>query len=258
MICSWPSVLPRQREARDAVDADAVRRPRPGAPSRPRRCGRWSRSRARAGCPAGRSRGLSVTGIWVSVVVVWRGRRPHLHATVELDVERAPVLGDVDLHRGVRVVVERDLLEVGRGRRHVALLAAVAAEAGRGAQAAEQVRAEVRARENDAWVWPHARVPRAAAVEVRAPRDRVVVVDRVAVLLVVRRLVDRGEDLHVPGPRAVVGRRRVAVDDRGRRVLVVVPLVRAVPAGRKTGRGGLVAVRDVDAAFGVPGGWLRK
>ena len=53
----------------------------------------------------------------------------------------------------------------------------------------------------------HRRVPGAAAVEVGAPRDRVVVVDRVAVLLVVGGLVDRGEDVHLAW-RAGCSRRR--------------------------------------------------
>ena len=169
-----------------------------------------------------------------------RGRRPHLHAAVELDVEGAAVLGDVDLHRRVGVVVERDLLEVRRGRRHRAfVIAAVGGEAGRGAQAAQQVLAEVGLGERRLGV-AHRRVPGAAAVEVRAPRDGVVVVDRVAVLLVVRRLVDRGQDLHVASARAEVGDRRAAVDDGGRRVLEVVPLVRTRPAGREAGGRGLV------------------
>ena len=156
--------------------------------------------------------------------------RPHLHAAVELDVERTPVVGDVDLHRGVRVVVERDLLEVGGDRRHGArVLAAVAGDAGGRLQAAEQVIEEVGVGERRGGV-AHGRVPGAAAVEVGAPRDRVVVVDAVAVVLAVGRLVDGREDVHLAGTRAVVGDRRVAVH-RGRdRVLEVVPLVRARPA----------------------------
>ena len=105
-------------EARDAVGA-VLRASGRAASRRPGRCGRRRRSRARAGCPAGRSRGSARPGSCRSSWWCLAAGRPHLHAAVELDVERAPVVGDVDLHRGVRVVVERDLLEVGGDRRHV-------------------------------------------------------------------------------------------------------------------------------------------
>ena len=92
----------------------------------------------------------------------------------------------------------------------------------------------------------HRRVPGDAAVEARAPGDRVVVVGGVAVLLAVGRLVDGREHLHVAGARAEVGDRRAAVDGRRRRVLEVVPLVHARPGGGQAGGRGLVGVLDLD------------
>ena len=95
-------------------------------------------------------------------------------------------------------------------------------------------------------MWPIAVYQERPPSKSRAPGDRVVVVDGVAVLLAVGRLVDGREHLHVAGPRAEVGDRRAAVDDRGRRVLEVVPLVHARPGGGQAGGGGLVGVLDVD------------
>ena len=82
-----------------------------------------------------------------------------------------------------------------------------------------------------------ARVPRAAAVVALAPGDRMVVVDRVrAVGLGVGGLVHRQQHVHARRvARAVVV--AAAVDHRVLRRLVVVPLVRARPAGRDAGRG---------------------
>ena len=90
----------------------------------------------------------------------------------------------------------------------------------------------------------HRRVPGAAAVEVGAPRDRVIVVGGVAVVLVVGRLVDRHEDVDAAVARAVVV--AAAVDHGVGRRLEVVPLVDAAPGGRDAGRGGLVGVLDLD------------
>jgi hypothetical protein len=46
-----------------------------------------------------------------------RARLPDLEPSVALDVEHAPVGGHVELHRVLRVVVQRDLLEVRGDRR---------------------------------------------------------------------------------------------------------------------------------------------
>ena len=74
-------------------------------------------------------------------------RPPDHHAAVALDVEDAPVGGDVELHRVRGVVVERDLLEVGRaGGRHALGTAVRRGRAGHRPDAAEQVLAERRAR----------------------------------------------------------------------------------------------------------------
>ena len=155
-------------------------------------------------------------------------RPPDHHAAVALDVEDPPVGGDVELQRVLGVVVERDLLEVGRAGRGHALGTAVRRGGARHRpDAAEQVLRGIRGSPNELDRVAHARVPRVAAVEVRAPRDRVVVVVAVgAVALAVGRLVDRGQDVDVVA-RAVVG----AGCGAGGRRLVVVPLVRARPAG---------------------------
>ena len=182
------------------------------------------------------------------------GRAPDLQAPVALDVEDAAVGRDVELHRVLRVVVERDLLEVaGDGRRLPVVVAAVGGLVARGGlQAAEDVLEEVRLAVGSLGV-AHARVPDAAALVVRAPRDRVVVVGAVAVVLAVRGLVDGREHVDAAEARAEVGDRRVAVDRRGDRALVVVPLVRARHAGRQAVRGGLVRVHDVDGRGGRSG-----
>ena len=170
-----------------------------------------------------------------------RGGLPDSHLAVALDVEDAPVGGDVELEGILGVVVERDLLEVGGARRrHPVRAAAGAGEVGHRADAAEEVLAEVRLRERLGRV-AAAGVERVAAGEVRAPRDWVVVGLAAAVLLVVRRLVEARQ--HVD----VVARTVVVSDVRpGRRRLVVVPLVRARPAGRNRRRGGVCGVLDVD------------
>ena len=104
-----------------------------------------------------------------------RGGLPDSHLPVALDVEDPPVGRDVELERILGVVVERDLLEVGGARRrHPVRAAAGAGEVGHRLDAAEQVRAEDGLGEGLDRV-AAARVPGMAAVEVRAPRDRVVV-----------------------------------------------------------------------------------
>jgi hypothetical protein len=170
-----------------------------------------------------------------------RGRLPEHHAPVAFDVEHAPVGGDVELERVLGVVVERDLLEVGGARRgHASRAAAGAGEVGDRPDAAQDVSAELRLGEGRGRV-AAARVPRVAAVEVGAPRDRVVVGLGAAVQLVVGRLVERGQHVDVVA-RAVVAPRGGA----GGRRLVVVPLVRARPAGRESRGGGVRGVLDVD------------
>ena len=157
-----------------------------------------------------------------------RGGLPDPDLPVALDVEDAPVGRDVELERVLGVVVERDLLEVRRARRgHPVRATAGAGKVRHGADAAEQVRAEDRVGEGLDRV-AAARVERVAAGEVRAPGDRVVIRLAAAVLLVVGRLVETRKHVDVVA-RAVVVRRVGA----GRRRLVVVPLVRARPAGRK-------------------------
>src|SRR6202008_5086113 len=86
----------------------------------------------------------------------------------------------------------------------------------------------------------------------RAPSDRMVVVRGVgAFVVVVRRFVDRRENLHPGVTRAVVG---AATAHRGVvRGLIVVPLVRPGPAGGQALRGGLVAVGDVHRRGRRPG-----
>ena len=78
-----------------------------------------------------------------------------------------------------------------------------------------------------------------------------IVVGGVAVLLVERRLVERGQHLDAALARRVVI--AAAVDHRVGRRLVVVPLVGACPAGGETRGRGLVAVDDVDRCGGGAG-----
>ena len=181
------------------------------------------------------------------------GRRlPDHHAPVALDVEDPPVGRDVELERILGVVVERDLLEVGGARRgHPVRAAAGAGEVGHRPDSAEQVRAEDRVGEGLGRV-AAARVPGVAAVELRAPRDRVVVSLAAPVLLVVGRLVERRQHVDVVA-RAVV----VRCCRAGGRRLVVVPLVRPVPAGGNRRGGGMGGVLDIDRAGRGPG-WMGR
>ncbi len=220
---------------------------RSAAACRRRRGSGWSRSSGPARCPMRPFSCTLETGMMPAVTTRAVGLDDVDLARDALDVERAPVLGDGELHRALGVVVERGDLEVARDRRRGALLAAVRRDgAGGGADAAEELRAEVRLGERARGV-AHRRVPGAAAVVVGAPDDRMVVGRGAVVGLVVGRLVDGLEDVHARAARAPVDDAGLVAADHGvRRRLEVVPLVRAHPGGRDAGGRGLVGVLGQD------------
>ena len=148
----------------------------------------------------------------------------------QLDVVDVAVGGDGDLHRVLGVVVERDLVERRVGRQALALGAAVALRlARRPLDGAADVVLVVLLLPVRAVVAERG-VEVAPAVVVRAPRDRVVVVDAVAaVLLDVGALVELEQDVHVL---------RLGGE--------VVPLVLAHPVLRHVDRRGVRVVDAVD------------